>query len=355
MRFLSLQPDPVAGGSTYDALTTGGTVPAAWPAVAGLLPVTGGSVDLGRTQTDRDDDVTGLGASQAPETLSLAPEVTIEMRAFPAIAHRMIRDILKGPATATGTAPAAITTTIDPGPQDAAERCSIATLVREGQVDRVSGVAFNELELEMAIDEDATISATGLGLYHDVLTEAEAGLTAPLDQPTGHVYKLRDVFAYLGAGAGVQIDCVAGFGLTFTANLDDDAQSRFCGGRNQPEEVVNGQRYRRWYPDRHKRKGKRGVTCRIDYASTQPDQELALILSKADRLRVEISGARLGTTPAADQMLGLILHRVVPTDGGPDEMNANDALRSSYEYGVYLDPDTSKDIQAEIVGTAAIS
>jgi hypothetical protein len=354
VRFLSLQPDPVAGGSTHDALTTDGTVAPAWPALAGLLPVTGGSVDPGLTQIDRDDDVTGLGASQAPETLSSAPEVTVEMRAFPAVAHRLIRDALKGTATASGTAPAAITTTIE-AEQDGPERCSIATLVREGQVDRVSGVAFNEIELEMAIDEDATISATGWGLYHDVLTEAEAGLTAPLDQPVGHVYKLRDVYAYLGAGAGVQIDCVAGFGLTFSANLDDDAQTRFCAGRQIAETVINGQRYRVWYPDRHKRKGKRGVTCRVDFASTQVDQELARILSKADRLRVEIAGARLGTTPEADQMLGLILHRVVPTDGGPDEMNANDALRSSYEYGVYLDPDTNKDIQAEIVGTAAIS
>lgn len=354
MRYITIQPDTTPGGSTLEDLVGVGTDPT-WPSIAGLVPANNNTnVDPQINRINRDDDVTGFGASQAPETLSSAPQVTAGFRAFPALTHKVLRDILKGTSAASGTAPAAITSTVE-ATQSGDERCSVVTVVREGQVDRVSGVAWNEIQLDLPIDGDAQVTATGFGLYHDVLTEDEAALTPPTDQPTGWVYKLRDVEAYLGPDTGTLIDCLSGAQFTFTANLSTDAADRFCSGKNVERTVVGSDEFRVWYPTYHVRKGKRAVTCQLSFRNTRPSQELALILSRADKLRLEIAGEPLGTTPAADRRLGLILHKVVPTDGGAGELNANDSQRSQYTYGVYLDPDTSRDVQMEVVGTAAIT
>lgn len=353
-RFITIQSDPTAGGSTYEDLVGVGSSPT-WPAISGLVPANANTnVDANTTQVDRNDDVTGFGAAQAPETLMADPRVTAGFRAYPALTHRVLRDILKGTATPSGTAPASIVTTVE-ATQAGPERCSIVTLVREGQVDRVSGVAWNEIELDMPLDGDATVSLSGLGLYHDVFTEQEAALTPPSDQPSGWVYKLRDVEAFLGPSAGTKIDCLNGAGFTFTANISDAAEDRFCAGKNIEKTVVGSNEYRVWYPSQHQRNGQRTVGCRLNFRNTRPSQELARILSRADKLRLEIAGEPLGTTPAANRRLGLILHKVVPNGGGADELNAQDAIRSSYEYGVYLDPTTSRDVQMEVVGTAALT
>jgi hypothetical protein len=354
-RYLALMDDPIAGGTTYDEIVAS---PAALltPAVGDLLVVTTGQVDIGKNDLTRDNDVRGTRANSAPISFASAPSMTFDGRAWTSQLRKLLRKAMGGTIANTGAPPAAVQSTVQMLQDQMGDLPALqGFLVREGQIDRMTGLWVNELTLNFPADAEGTMSGNLMGLYHDVDDVASvAGLpsgAAPAGQSVA--YMLRDIVAVQGPGAGVSIDCLGGFGLTINNNLSTDFRTRFCAGRNIYEVTIDGTLHRVWYPDIN-RLGAQTITGRLDFGNTRPDREARRIASHADKLVVELYGDPLGTTPAADEMVRLILHKQAPTGGGADPLGRDGDIQSSYEFTAYVDDVTGKDLEAVIVGTTAV-
>jgi hypothetical protein len=347
-RWLGLVDDAEPGGSTLDALADPG--PVAIPAPDYFIPVTAANADPGLRNLDRDNEVRGRRGNVAPVAFASAPSLTFEARAYPLLLRRIIPAALGGAPVDTGVAPAAITSTVEPL-ESGALPAMHATLVREEQTDRLAGLVIEEFELNLPADEEGTLSVTAQGLYH----EPAATSSPPSPTYLGHedAFMLRDVVAFTGDGAGVRIDCLGGFGLTWNNGLVDDFRSRFCAGENVRDFLVGGLRQRLWYPGRHKL-GPQAITGRLDFGTTRPDLEERRLVLAAEKLVVELSAGPLGTTPDADEMLRLTVWKHALTGGGAEALAREGDITSSYEFTGYLDPASGKDLTAAFVGDAGL-
>lgn len=346
MRWLALTDDPIAGGTKYDDVAAD---PAAMlsPALGDAVVVTTAQADPGSRTLDRDSDVRGRRANSQPISFAATPSMTAGGRAWTPIVKKLLRKAMGGTvAHAGGPAPAAFMDTVQMA-QSGNVPALQGTLVREGQVDRMTGLWVNELTLDLPADGEGTFETTLVGLYHDVDDVATvAGLPAIAGAADQHTaYMLRDVTAYMGDGAGVAIDCLGGFGFTLNNSLSDDFRTRFCAGKNIVEVVIDGVLHRLWYPNRNKL-GPQIVTGRLDFGDVRPDRELRRIVNHAEKLVVELAGDPLGTTPAADEMLRLVFWKQASTGGGAEPLARDGDQQSSYEFTAYLDDATGKDLEA---------
>jgi hypothetical protein len=347
MRYLGYLTDPTAGGTTFDDIVAG--------AIADpteFVPVTTAQVDPGVGQVDRNDEVRGRRANSAPISFSSTPSLTLGARAYPKLVRAIVRNALGGSISSTGVPPAAVDSTVGPL-QSGNLPALIAWLVREGQIDRLTGLVVEEFTLDFPIDGEGTIEATLQGLYHDVDPATAIVEPAPVYADYDDTYMLRDLTAIMGDGAGVEIDCLAGFGLTYNNGLIDDARSRFCAGKNVQETVLDGQTHRVWYPNQHKL-GPQQVSGRLDFGDVRPDRELRRILTHAEKLVVEVAAGPLGTTPDADDMMRWTLYKQAPTGGGAEPLQREGDQVSSYEFTAYIDESLSKDVEATFTGDAAL-
>lgn len=351
-RYLTLADDPIAGGTNFDELTDGG--PAEWAPPTMAVPISAAQMDDGLTDLNRDNENRGRRARSAPVSFASAPSGTFTARAYPKLIRKLLPAALSGAVTTSGgTAGAAYASTMGPV-QTGPLRALQATLVREAQIDRLAGAVVEELAFDFPADEEGSVEATLQGLYHDVdLTANVTGLPTPSYTGYDDSFMLRDIVAYQGAGAGVQIDCLGGFGFTWNNGLIDDFRSRFCAGKNIETTVIDGQRHKLWYPNEHKY-GAQTVTGRLDFGSVQPDRDLRRILRHADKLVVELAAGPLATTPVVDEMLRLTFYKQAFTDGGAEPFQAEGDQVSSYTFTAYLDETTNKDVEATFLGTAAI-
>lgn len=355
-RWFGFIDDPTAGGSTLDVLAS-----LAIPVPTTFVPVTSGQVDPGLVQRDRDDEVRGRRANAAPISFASQPNLSIEARAYPKLVRTLIRKALGGTISSTGTAPAAISSTLGPL-QSGNLPTLIGWLLREGELDRVTGAAINELEFNFPIDEEGSVTATMKSLFHDVddstsITDPNGspGLALPTPSYAGYTdtFMLRDATAYHGSSS-IELTNLAGFGFTFNNNLIDDMKSIFRPNHNIEIATIDSVRHKLWYPSRHKLSAQ-AVTGRIDFSDITPDRELFRRLTHAEKLVFEVAAGPLGTTPAADEMLRLTFYKHIPTGGGPDPLHHEGDQTSSYEFSGYLDETTSKDLEATLIGAAALT
>lgn len=350
MRYLGWVDDPTAGGTSLDDL---GVDPIDIPDT--FVPVQSAQANPGTRTLDRDDDVRNRRAGSAPISFAATPGMTFTSRAWTKLVRMVLRKAMGNLVGNTGVAPASIQSTLTML-QSGNLPAIMPTLVREGQVDQMTGAVFGEVELNFPVDGEGTVECTLDALYHEVTDPGSVvGLPNPAGMPEFQdAYMLRDITAFMGAGAGVAIDCLAGFGLTINNNLVDEFRSRFCAGKNISEQTLETILHRIWYPDRNKF-AQQTVTGRLDFGDVRPDLELRRILSHATKLVVELNGPPLaGTVPAADEMARLILYRQVPTGGGAEPLQREGDQVSSYEFTGYLDDGTGKDLEAVLVGDEAL-
>lgn len=355
MRWLALDDDPIAGGTSYDDVLADEDALIA-PTTADALVVTTAQAEPGVRTLDRNDDVRGTRANSSPISFASSPSMTFEGRAWTTQLRKLLRKAMGGSIVSTGVAPAAISSTVQMMQGQLGNLpAMIGTLVREDQVDRMTGLWVNELVLNFPADGEGTMQGSLMALYHQVdAVGAVAGLpniVAPADQDVA--YMLRDITAYQGPGAGVAIDCLGGFGLTINNNLSEDFRTRFCAGRNIYEVIIDGVLHRVWYPDIN-RVGPQTITGRLDFGNTRPDREARRIASHADKIVVDLFADPLGTTPDADESIRLIMHRTVPTGGGAEPLAREGDQQSSYEFSAYVDDVTGKDLEAVVVGSTAL-
>lgn len=359
-RWVGFVDDSTSGGSTYD--TYAGTTGIAIAVPTTFVPVTTANVDPGLQQLNRDNEVRGRRGNTEPISFASAPNMTLESRAYPQLVRPLLRKALAGTVASTGTAPAAIVSTVQTL-ESGNLPALICWLLREGQLDRVTGAVVSEIAFDFPIDDEGTISATLPSLYHD--TDDSTSATDPNGDPaealptpsfsgSADTFMLRDATAYVGA-AGVELDDLAGFGFTFNNGLIDDFRSRFRPGHNIEVVSIDGTEHRLWYPARHKI-GAQQVTGRIDFSDVRPDRELMRLVTHAEKLVFEVAAGPLGTTPAADEMLRVTFFKQAPTGGGAEPIQREGDQVSSYEFTAYVSAaDGSKDLEAAFTGTTALT
>lgn len=356
MRWLTLKDDPIAGGTKYDDIKAS--------AAALLTPVAGDAIvpttsqaDPGTRTLDRNSDVRGTRANTAPVGFASEPSMTFGSRAWTSLTRRMLRKAMGGTITSSGAAPAAVLSTLQmlQGQMSALPALQ-GVLVREAQVDRMTGLWINELVMNFPADEEGTLEATMMGLYHQVDPTANVVTLPNIVSPAGQnvAYMLRDITAYQGAGAGVIIDCLGGFGCTINNNLSDDFRTRFCSGQNIQDVTIDGVLHSIWFPKRNRLRAQT-ITGRLDFGDSRPDREARRIAAHAERLVVNLFADPLATTPVVDESIQLIFHKQMPTGGGAEPLSREGDQQSSYEFTAYVDDTTGKDLEAILAGTVALT
>lgn len=350
-RWFGYATDATAGGTTLDDLiAAAGVIPAptAW------VPATTAQADPGENEADRNDEVRGRRGNTPSFAFSAAPTMTFGTRAYPEVVRKFLRAALGGVPANAGAAPASISSTVEPL-QSGNLPAFVGWLLREGQLDRMTGLVVDEFTLNLPVDGEGTVEANLRGLTHKVDDSSTVGaLPAPTYAGHDDVFRLMDVTALVGDGAGVPIDCLAGFGLTYGNSHITDLRSTHCAGKNVLEQIIDTTLHRVWYPERHKI-GPQAVTGRLDFGDVRPDRELRRILRHAEKLVVEVAAGPLGTTPAADEMLRLTLHKQAITGGGAEPLQREGDQVSSYEFTAYIDDTTGKDVEATFVGASALT
>jgi hypothetical protein len=353
LRYFAHAVDPVSGGSNLDDVTAAAGV---IPAPDELVPVSTAQADPNERDVTRDNEVVGIRGQRAPISFSSDPRMTFEARAYTKLTRMLLRRAMGGAIATTGADPAAVQSTVQMAGYGGLLPAIVGTLVREGQVDRMTGLVPAEVEFNFPVDEEGTVSATLWGLYHDVDDVAAVpglpNLSGAPDYQTA--YMLRDIVALMGDGAGVEIDCLSGFGFTINNNLVDEPRSRFCANKNIAEFTVDGDLHRLWYPERHQL-GSQTITGRLDFGDVRPDRELRRILKHTEKLVVELYGDPLGTVPPADEACRLIFHKQAPTGGGADPLQREGDQFSSYEFTAYIDDATGRDLEAVFIGEEALT
>jgi len=356
-RWLALTKDPTTGGSTLDVLEG-----LAIPSPTLFVPVSTATVDGGETRQDRKDEVRGRRADTAPISFAAAPKMTFTVRAYPKIVRELVRACFGSSISSTGTSPEAISSSVGPL-QSGNLPMFIMWLLREGQLDRMTGVVVSELAFKFPIDGEGTVDVTCEGLYHDSDDSTtphdpngEPAKAFPTASYSGYedTFMLRDATAYRGPGEGTEIANLAGFNFTFNNGMIEDFKSRFRPNHNIEVVTISGVQHKLWYPARHKL-GAQQATGTVELSDVDPTSEQKQSFTHAEKLVFDIAAGPLGTTPAAEEMMRIALFKHAPTGGGAEPLVREGDQTSAYEFSAYLDEGTNKDVEATFVGAAALT
>lgn len=366
MRYLILSNNAgVAGqGDDYEALVAGAIpFPGASPlANGGVIPTTA-QVDPGVRNVDHDEDVRNNRGTILPLSFAAQPRITFSAKAWTGLLRRIIPKAMNGDAAAyvsSGVAPAAVETVVTPARYGGLLLPLSALLVREDQVDMLTGIWLDSFTIDFPTEGEGTIEVEGQALWHTIESEAEAiarGLVHPTSiNPTTQqtqAYMLRGMTAFLGA-VPTEIDCLSGFGMTYNNSLSDEIRRTHCAGHNVVEYVKDGDSYGLWYPKRHA-VGERLVTGRLDFGTTRPDREQRRIIAAAEKLVVEVEalGTMNAVVPAAKRMLRFIFHKHAYTGGGAEPLQRGGDQFSSYEFAAGVNVADGKDFEFATVDSAA--
>jgi Phage tail tube protein len=357
-RWLGLVDDPRSGGSDADWVVAHG-----FTAPNEYLPVTTADVNQGRAPSNRNNEVIGKRGNRAPKSFSADPRLTFECRAYPVHFKHLLRAAVSGTVTPTGTAPASITSAFRPVAADPLKTLQV-WVVRESQIDRLSGCFVNTLTLNLSAAEEGTLTAELWPLYHQLgdLLGGASGLGATLLTPSYaaaiDTLKLRDTVAYLKDGT-VQVLNLSNLSITFDNGLIDDFESRFFAGKNVAVIVDSGTgspvSYRVWYPTKNKI-GPQAITGTMGFGDVRPDQDLLALLSQSQKVIVEASGGPAGTTPPAKEMFRFTFDDVQWSGGdGAGPLVREGDIRSTYDFTAYVSGTTGNDLLCEYVGAAALT
>jgi hypothetical protein len=360
-RWIGYAVDPSPGGSTYDLLSSK-TTKLAVPAPTIFVPATTAQVEPQLQPVERKDEIRGRRGEAAPAAFASAPNMTFSVRAYPALVNDIIRHALGGTVATEGIAPAAITSKVQPM-QEGNLPPLVLWLLREGQLDRLTGAIVAEFVLHLPIDQEGHIEITTHGLFHDVqdptkpMTDPGGEPAAAFPTPAYSQYqttlKMRDCVAFMGPGEGVEVPDLAGLTLTFNNGMITDFHSRFRPNHNIESKIVGGELHKLWYPEKHKI-GPQAVSGTIELSAVDPESEAKHMLHHAERLMFQVAAGQMATTPASTEMLRIVLYKQAFMEGGADPLVREGDQRSTFTFHGYIDEATNQDIEMQAVAKAAL-
>lgn len=363
-RYLGLIDDPVPTGSTLDTLAalSGG------PKVIDpnlFVPVTTADVQPGERRLERSDEVRGTRAPTAPEGFMSMPGLTFSSRAYPPVVRPILKHAMGGTITNDGAVlPAPRTSKV--GMRDYGEpSCLAATVVRDGMQERLSGLAIGTVALAFPLDNYGTIAISDSQAKWHVIpgiggAPASIAPNASYAAVGTQTYKLqRATLTYGDAGQTEDLK-VTNFDLSIANNLIDDVETRFVHGPvvagvgdtgNIETVTYRGRTRRTWYPTFTKVSGQQ-ITGSLGFREAQGEWELRRKLAVAEKLVVEISAGLISpaTVPPSDELIRFTLGKTVLTGGeGAGALVREGDIRMAYEFSVYADETSGKDLEVEFV------
>lgn len=357
-RWLGLEVDPTAGGTNYDLMASGGSpVKIAKPKL--WVPVTTAQVDPNLQTRDRNDENRGRRGNTAPMSFASEPRMTFGARAYPKILRPLISHLLGGTITNEGTGEKAKTGKVTPL-QSGSLPAFMTQLLREEQLDRLTGAIVANLALNFPIDQEGSFTTTLEALYHDAqgvgstpkepdgTTETPEWPFTPTTEGFENAFMLRDAWAKRGASE-TEIPGLAGFSFTFDNGMITDMASKFKPAANIKSVTIDEILHKVWYPAHHKI-GAQQVSGTINLSNLETTMEARRLAAHAEKLIFNVVGGPAGTTPAASESMRLVLSKYALTGGGPDPLVREGDQRASFEFTGYLDPATSTDVEAQFVG-----
>jgi len=359
-RWIGFVQDPASGGTTLDMLMEATPPkilkPDRW------LPATAATMEAAPRELNRNDEVRGRRANTPPMSFSAAPVATVDLRAYPKALRTLLVYALGGTITPTGTAPASIVSGIT-SMQEGNLPALMAWLLREEQLDRMTGVIVHNIELDFKVEAEGTIKAALEGLFRDTWASAaeakEPGGTAaeapgtPTYEGFDYTFSLRDLTAVTGS-TKTPIEGLTEFAITFDNGMITDAASRYAAGHNVQKTTIDTVQHKLWWPAKHKA-GAQNITGKIGLSGNQTGKELKHIFTHAELLEATVAAGPLATTPPAEELMKIIIGKHCLTGGGAEPLVREGDQRASFNFGGYLDSTTGKDIEVLFTGKEAVT
>lgn len=350
MKWLALVDDPVVGGSKYSDIAT--TPPTeVWPSSGfTFFPVEEATPDQGYSGSDGNDEVrTGRGRSKTRPTRA-APTLNFTLAAYPSLVRFLARRAWGGPITSSGTAPAPVTSKVAGAASGANLQPFFAFVLRDGQLDRMSGLWISSFQLQTGDgSDDAKIVIQARALYHSAI--ATPGGLPNATFSTEEAYTALTLSLLVGNSA-TPISCPAGADITVSNELVTDPVAVYCANEQIRSKVVSNKYVRRQFPYRNKI-GDQVTSGELRFGTERPDMEALLADGTVDKLVLRLTGDPLGTTPAADDVMRIVLPGYQLTEGGATALSKADP-RSTYQFAGLADPASGELPYVEFVGASAL-
>lgn len=345
-RLFGYAPDTVAGGSSYDVLTTG-----AIPDATVFWPVTNVTFAPNVTQIDRNTEVRGIRPARPPLPWTAAPVVTVQVPAYRSVIEVGAKKTLGGTDTMTGTSPASITHSIAALPFGSTYLPAVhAQVVRDDLNHKVSGCVFERMSLNFPMDGEGTAEFELHGLYYK--NDVAAPPSPVFTGLSTTVLALRDAEIFID-GSGTAIPDLQAFTFQWVNNT---TQKRYAKRNVVTQSLGTPPLTRKvWYNHENKLGASQDVTYSFDLGNVNAAQELARDYRQIQKFVFDVAGDPLGTTPPANELLRITIFAGAITDGGAGALTARDDITSSFSGSAfYSDADTA-DVKFEIVNATAVA
>ena len=328
------------------ATGTAGTVPArstariVIPDADDIWPVEGATVDRNVTHLTRENEITGFRGVPQPESFRKDPRVTINGLGYPRLLEKLLWHCLGTPDDVDDPGGgAAVTHAVTPIGYGGSGilPALYAHVIRDAQVDKISGCYVNSVTVTFTLDGHATFEAELFGLYHVSGSGSVPVLTRNVRDVA--TFKLRDLLLYFGSSP-ISVPGVTSYSFTFTNNIVDDSEARFAAGQ-MVDRIADsaGVVQSVWYPYQHFMGGSQSVSGEIAFNSPAQARDFEHDVAFAQQMVAEVEGRVLATTPATRELMRFTTLNSVWTDGGAEALAKEGLQTSSYTYGGFIDAD----------------
>jgi Phage tail tube protein len=343
-RLFGFADDAVAGGSSYDALTSG-----AIPDATLFWPVSNVAFAPNVGTIDRNAEIRGVRAARPPLPWTARPVVTVQVPAYRTVVEKGAKKTLGGADTRTGVGPASITHAIAALPYGASYPPAVhATVVRDDLYHKVSGCVFERMALTFPLDGEGTCEYELHGLYYANFVTAPP--TPVFTGLSTSVLSLRDAEIFID-GAAQAVPDLQGFSFTWVNNTAPKQYAK----RNVVTQLIGTPALTRkvWYYHENKLGAAQDVTWSMDLGNVNAAQELARDFLQIQKFVFDVVGDPLGSTPPANELVRVTIYAGAITGGGAGAATARDDITSSFQGGAFYSDADSNDVLFEVVNANA--
>lgn len=334
-------PNSATGGTPYDTLADvglGGTIPDAveW------WPVTGGNLDKGTTNINRDAEARGHRGRTSQLPFRANPQMTIPVAAYHSIVKKVLKYALGIEGAITGAGPYTHPLrTIEYADNTNFLPTVCTQLARDDLNQKMCGASVERVTLTFPLDGEATMEVEFHGLYQEHYSTAVPA--ADFSGLSGNPLALRDAQVFVD-GSVSAIPDLQGFTIAWVNNLTDKPYA----GRNIKSRVIGSPALTRkvWYPQLQKIGAAQDVTFGLTFGNTNSGQELAEEYQQIEKYVFEVVGDPI---TGGTELLRFTIYNGTLTDGGASPLAARDDLTSDFTGQAWYSEADQRDVLVEVV------